>query len=251
MDDHTTEPSCNKGVSTDLSVQSNRFAIVDRHASGVSYSQLAREHHVSMTGIRMLCMVEEAKWRTCGEAAWNRSRELATLLDLDGGDHKVLLQAGIDTMENLLDFYMTGNTPSGRSFILGMGPVMHQRLLERLIQLGMITIEQTQPGPIHMQLTAQDWAECLEYWHHCCAACGYPDTDEVLNQDHFVPRSRRNISPGTIVTNIIPLCKVCNTVKSGDDGYLFLVDRLGKQLADAKMREILDYFDWWRARGRE
>lgn len=60
--------------------------------------------------------------------------------------------------------------------------------------------------------TAEQWAECLEYFNHSCAYCG--EHYEVLEQEHFIP-----VSKGGEFTknNIVPSCRSCNASKLNHD----------------------------------
>ena len=83
--------------------------------------------------------------------------------------------------------------------------------------------------------TQEDWRFALEYWQHSCAVCGKQQGFWWnLQADHWIPISDPE-SPGTVATNIVPLCggmTGCNQSKrkkcqmSGSD----------RGMADAKQR---------------
>lgn len=89
--------------------------------------------------------------------------------------------------------------------------------------------------------TAQDWLNCLDYWNNQCAVCGIK-SEEVLHADHWIPLFNDN-SPGTVVNNIICLCRHCNHTKSASDPVIWLIEKLGKELGQKKLLEIEEYFE--------
>lgn len=94
--------------------------------------------------------------------------------------------------------------------------------------------------------TSTDWEACLTYWGYCCAACGRPQgLFHVLAQDHWIPLTS-NECPGTIPSNIIPLCHGedgCNNSKSNRNAEEWLPYRLGKNKAKKRLALIKEYFD--------
>jgi hypothetical protein len=97
--------------------------------------------------------------------------------------------------------------------------------------------------------TAQDWHDCLAYWHNCCAICGCESSDKVtLATDHWIPLAAPEC-PGTVPTNILPLCHAkrgysggCNRVKSARNPIDWLTSKLGPEAATQKLSEIETYF---------
>jgi hypothetical protein len=96
-----------------------------------------------------------------------------------------------------------------------------------------------------------DWMRCLEYWGGCCAVCGRPPgLWHRLALDHWIPLSNPEC-PGTIPTNIVPLCHSkqggegsCNATKSALDGLTWLIWKLGARQGKKKFAEIQAYFKW-------
>lgn len=62
-------------------------------------------------------------------------------------------------------------------------------------------------------LTHQQWEECKANFENCCAYCG---KEAKLEQDHFLPLSRRG---EYTLNNIIPSCRTCNSSKSDRDYF--------------------------------
>lgn len=55
-------------------------------------------------------------------------------------------------------------------------------------------------------LTVQEWKQTLTDFNHRCAYCGEP----AYGMDHFVPVA---LGGGTIATNCVPACRLCNSQK--------------------------------------
>jgi hypothetical protein len=97
--------------------------------------------------------------------------------------------------------------------------------------------------------TPAEWQHALEYWHYACAVCGREEGFFwTLCADHWESLSSPT-SPGTIASNMIPLCHTkkgnqqsCNNTKHDRDPYEWLIDRLGKRCAAKKLKEIEAYF---------
>lgn len=105
--------------------------------------------------------------------------------------------------------------------------------------------------------TAYDWEECLKYWGYRCAVCDRtPDGEYLLGADHWIPISdAREDNPGTVPTNIIPLCccgaNNCNSSKSNKNAMDWLILKLGEQAAMQKLAEIEAYFEFVKNRNSE
>ena len=101
--------------------------------------------------------------------------------------------------------------------------------------------------------TEEDWRYALTYWNQACAVCEAQDGFwHNIAQDHWIALSLPD-TPGTVPSNILPLCNKnfgCNQRKGVKDGWTFLIERLGKRKAKAKLKEIEAYFAAVRARGR-
>lgn len=78
--------------------------------------------------------------------------------------------------------------------------------------------------------TEEDWRKCKQAWSNRCAYCG---AAADLTQDHFIPLSAPNC-PGTIPSNMLPVCLRCNTSKQHRSPYIWLKDQ-------QRLERILDY----------
>lgn len=58
--------------------------------------------------------------------------------------------------------------------------------------------------------TFDDWQRCKNYFIECCSVCS---NQVELHKDHWIAISNPDC-PGTITTNIVPLCKSCNSSKN-------------------------------------
>jgi hypothetical protein len=106
-------------------------------------------------------------------------------------------------------------------------------------------------------LSTVDIDRMMKYWGGCCAACGKSsDFWTVIAYDHWIPVTDPNC-PGTVPTNIIPLCHKrrgaptgypsCNPTKSDRNPREWLIDRFGKRKAKQIEQRIQSYFDWLRS----
>lgn len=60
------------------------------------------------------------------------------------------------------------------------------------------------------------WALALSLWRGKCAVCGTDSNSFTLVRDHLVPVSHVDC-PGTVPSNLLPLCCDCNERKSAKD----------------------------------
>ncbi|WP_179884286.1 HNH endonuclease [Bacillus toyonensis] len=81
--------------------------------------------------------------------------------------------------------------------------------------------------------TEKQWKECTKYFNYACAYCG---SDEKLEQEHFVPVTKKG---HFTKDNIVPSCRSCNSSKSNHD----FEDWYKNQIYFSKEREwkILTY----------
>lgn len=98
--------------------------------------------------------------------------------------------------------------------------------------------------------TTEDWQRALDYFNGCCAVCGRQLDDlfgtHTAHADHWIPLSSPDC-PGTVRTNIIPLCgqvNGCNNSKSDKQPEAWLTERFGKRRATEIKQQIEHYFDW-------
>lgn len=104
-------------------------------------------------------------------------------------------------------------------------------------------------------LTLEQWETAIDYWGYKCAVCErLPDFWTVLAADHWIPIKSDNC-PGTVHTNIIPVCHSrkdgeggCNNSKSNRDPVEFVTMLLGKRKAKKKLAEIEAFFNWMHER---
>lgn len=97
--------------------------------------------------------------------------------------------------------------------------------------------------------TVTNWRHCLDYFHYSCAVCGRQLRDlfgeHTAAADHWIPLNSPDC-PGTIPTNIIPLCHGiggCNSKKQDRDPVEFLETEFGKRKAKQILARIQAYFD--------
>lgn len=96
-------------------------------------------------------------------------------------------------------------------------------------------------------LTDEQWQYALDYFHGCCAVCGRQLNDLFghykVHQDHWLPLTYEgNDNPGTVVHNIVPLCKPCNLSKKNTQPADWLIQRFSKRKAHQILARIEEYF---------
>lgn len=69
--------------------------------------------------------------------------------------------------------------------------------------------------------SASDWKSICEYFDNKCAVCGNKRT---LHADHWIPLASLEC-PGTVVWNIVPLCKSCNCSKKSSNALTWILER--------------------------
>jgi hypothetical protein len=93
--------------------------------------------------------------------------------------------------------------------------------------------------------TKSDWDRALAYFGGICAVCGRPPgLWHTIAADHWIPLSSPDC-PGTIPTNIVPLCHGidgCNNSKHSRLPIDWLIDRFGKREAKRIAKRIDTYF---------
>lgn len=102
--------------------------------------------------------------------------------------------------------------------------------------------------------TSDDWQRALDYFGGCCAICGRPPgLWHALSADHWIPLASPDC-PGTIATNIIPLCcrqDGCNNSKRHKDPEQWLIERFGKRKAKVILKRIHAYFEYVRSKSSD
>lgn len=104
--------------------------------------------------------------------------------------------------------------------------------------------------------TFEEWQSCLEYFSHRCAVCGRENSKEhPIVQDHWIPIKQTENNPGTVATNIVPLCHTkvvglngCNNSKNYKHPFEWLVERFGVEEATRINDRIQAYFDYVRSK---
>ncbi|TXH53008.1 MAG: hypothetical protein E6Q97_14375 [Desulfurellales bacterium] len=91
----------------------------------------------------------------------------------------------------------------------------------------------------------KDWQFALDYFGGCCAVCGRPPgLFHTLAMDHWIPIAASDC-PGTIPTNIVPLChgeNGCNNKKQSRDAEEWLVKEFGKRRGRQLAAKIQEFF---------
>lgn len=105
-------------------------------------------------------------------------------------------------------------------------------------------------------LTLEQWNECLKYWDNKCCICGRAtDFWHIIAKEHWIPiADERDDNPGTVATNILPMCHSisgaspddigCNNNKWRHDPLKWLVGKYGKRKANKILKQIDKYFEW-------
>lgn len=98
--------------------------------------------------------------------------------------------------------------------------------------------------------THKHWRLSVDYFHGCCAVCGKQLRDlwgtSRAELDHWIPLSDPHC-PGTIPTNILPLCggiDGCNPTKREHLPDVWLATRFGRSEAARILQRVNVYFDW-------
>ncbi len=94
----------------------------------------------------------------------------------------------------------------------------------------------------------RDWQRALDYFNGVCAVCGRPRGFwHTLAADHWIPLADTKHCPGTVPTNIVPLCHGvdgCNNSKSNSAPRAWLMSRFGARKAKQILKRIEAYFAW-------
>lgn len=86
---------------------------------------------------------------------------------------------------------------------------------------------------------------CRAYFDHACAVCGNQEGFQwTIAMDHWIPL-KSSACPGTIATNMIPLCHGlggCNNSKLHRNPDVWLIERFGPRKAAQILKKIHAYF---------
>lgn len=108
----------------------------------------------------------------------------------------------------------------------------------------------TRKAKLPFGFTQKDEAFALDYFNGCCAVCGRPLRDlfgeHTVAMDHWIALTDpRPDNPGTIPTNLLPLChgiNGCNNKKSNRDPVEWLQTEFGKRKAMRILERIETFF---------
>jgi 5-methylcytosine-specific restriction endonuclease McrA len=107
----------------------------------------------------------------------------------------------------------------------------------RLAKLGQGQRRRALKNKVRSAFSIEDWQRCLTYHANRCAYCGAPATpDKPLQQDHFIPLSKRG---AYVAGNILPACKSCNSSKHDKDFFKWYPKF--KHYSPERERRILEY----------
>lgn len=99
--------------------------------------------------------------------------------------------------------------------------------------------------------THEEQAFCRQYFHYACAICGKEEGFEwLIGLDHWIPLKSTDC-PGTIATNMIPLCHGiggCNNKKGSKDPVKWLIEAYGARKTIQILKRINAYFEVVRVR---
>lgn len=87
-------------------------------------------------------------------------------------------------------------------------------------------------------LTVQEWRNCLVYFNHRCVVC---NGDDKIVCDHWIPISNPNC-PGTVASNCVPLCQLCNSSKFNYPASIWLREKFTEAQAQAIEDRVAEYF---------
>lgn len=114
----------------------------------------------------------------------------------------------------------------------------NRRLLEELRRVRKVSLSD--------QFSQEDWNRALAHFEGCCAVCGRSiGLWHTLAMDHWIPVTDPTC-PGTVPTNIIPLChgiNGCNNSKKDRDPVEWLTWKFGSRKAKRILARIQAYFD--------
>lgn len=91
-------------------------------------------------------------------------------------------------------------------------------------------------------LTEQQWQTCLEYFDYACAVCGIEFGDAIPHADHWIPLNSDECT-GTIATNMVCLCSMCNWSKGAKMPDVWLKQKYGTRKANEILKRVQAYFE--------
>ncbi len=87
--------------------------------------------------------------------------------------------------------------------------------------------------------TTEQWNTALEFFNYRCAICEVDN--ETMCADHWIPLDWENC-PGTVVWNILPLCRSCNSSKLNRHAKEWLCSKYDTEMVDRILSRIAKYF---------
>jgi len=94
-------------------------------------------------------------------------------------------------------------------------------------------------------LTKDDWLYACAYFGYRCVVCR---KEKPLVKDHWISIQDADC-PGTIPTNIVPMCRACSSSKNDEDAYEWLCEKCGEGTATTIMKQVDEFFDKLRKKG--
>ncbi len=87
--------------------------------------------------------------------------------------------------------------------------------------------------------TEKDWLYAQSYFNGRCAVC---EAGGKLHADHWIPLTAPNC-PGTVTTNIVPLCQSCNSSKSNKQPGEWLAMTFDADDAEMLLKKMEAFFN--------
>jgi hypothetical protein len=105
-------------------------------------------------------------------------------------------------------------------------------------------IRRSRKRNLPVDFSKNDEEFCFFYWNYSCAVCGREDIG--MDLDHWVPISfSGEHNPGTVVSNIVPLCSGingCNNSKRNKMPEVWMTQKFGVDFSRIKTEEIDAFF---------
>lgn len=97
-------------------------------------------------------------------------------------------------------------------------------------------------------LTTSEWLTAVEWFRGCCAYCQCrEEANNPITADHVIAL-RTAECPGTVLVNIVPACRRCNSSKRATDVNEWLTRKYGDEKAADILQRINAYFAFARER---
>lgn len=90
-------------------------------------------------------------------------------------------------------------------------------------------------------LTEEQWQYALVYWGNGCAVCGERNR---IHADHWIALSIPEC-PGTIASNIVPLCRHCNLSKHNRPPLKWAIKKFGESNGQLIIAKVEAYLAEW------